>query len=333
MGGRAVAPTDRGSGRLAAAAGCHTAGRRAVPVFVEMDRSWLVGGVFRCGGRVLLCRRRADRDFYPDVWDLPGGHVEAGEDDVTALARECGEELSVDVVASVGVALLEPSPGMSFSVRMISGWRGTPRNAAPEEHSEIGWFSAEELEALPVADRRFVPLLAGLLRPSARLEIRREVSDVWTSVGGLHALSQQETYSPLLPACDAARFRPPELVGRWRARAEREPGLVLHGGWSGDQLIGFAVTTPVTPAAFELAALHVRPDWRGRGLADWLHRAVVAHVKGQGGLELRLWVVEENVRARRFYAKQGWRRVEGSRTVTVAGAPLPAIAYVYPLGG
>ncbi|HEX6682676.1 MAG TPA: GNAT family N-acetyltransferase [Candidatus Limnocylindrales bacterium] len=296
-----------------------------------MARSWLVGGVFRCGGRVLLCRRRADRDFYPDVWDLPGGHVEAGEDDTSALVRECGEELAVHVISSAGVALLEPSPGMSFSVRVVSGWRGNPRNAAPEEHSEIGWFTAAELEALPVADRRYVPLLTGLLHPSARLEIRREDSDVWASVGALHALSQQETYTALLPVCDRPRFRPADLAEKWRARAVRESGLVLHGGWSDDQLIGFAVTTRLTPAIFELNSLHVRPDWRGRGLADWLHRAAVAHVNGQGGLELRLWVLEQNLRARRFYDKHGWRRTEDSRIVTVGGTPLPAIAYAYSL--
>lgn len=290
-----------------------------------------MGGVLRCGGRLLLCRRRADRELYPAVWDLPGGHVEPAEDDATALARECAEELAIAVIDSVGVALLEPSPGMWLSVRMIVGWRGTPRNAAPEEHSEIGWFSADELAVLPVADQRFVPLLTGLLRPSARPEIRREESDVWESVGALHALSQQETYTRLLPPAGGSRFRPTALAEQWRARAAQEPGLALHGAWGDDQLIGFAVTTHAAPAAFELNALHVRPDWRGRGLADWLHRAVVAHVRGQGGIQLHLWVVEQNLRARRFYAKQGWRRAEGSRTVVVGGAPLPAISYAYRL--
>lgn len=126
--------------------------------------TWLVGGVLRRGGRVLLCHRRADRTSYPGVWDLPGGHVEPGEDDAAALARECREELAVDLASSVAVARLEPSPGVTFSIRLVSGWRGVPRNAAQEEHSEIGWFTAGELGALQLADRRYVPLLAALLR-------------------------------------------------------------------------------------------------------------------------------------------------------------------------
>lgn len=42
-------------------------------------------------GRVLLCHRCAARRWYPDVWDLPGGHVEGGESPGTALAREVYE--------------------------------------------------------------------------------------------------------------------------------------------------------------------------------------------------------------------------------------------------
>ena len=30
--------------------------------------------MLRCGERILLCHRRPDRAWYPDVWDLPGGH-------------------------------------------------------------------------------------------------------------------------------------------------------------------------------------------------------------------------------------------------------------------
>lgn len=51
-------------------------------------------------------------------------------------------------------------------LRLVSGWRGEPRNAAPDEHDEIGWFTADELGALRLADARSVPLLTVLLRPA-----------------------------------------------------------------------------------------------------------------------------------------------------------------------
>ena len=49
-----------------------------------------------CRGRsVLLCHRSPGRLWYPDVWDLPGGHVEPGEHPGQRPARELSEELGV----------------------------------------------------------------------------------------------------------------------------------------------------------------------------------------------------------------------------------------------
>jgi 8-oxo-dGTP diphosphatase len=50
---------------------------------ISVDRSArrarIVAAFLRDGNRVLLCHRSAARRWYPDVWDLPGGHVEDGE--------------------------------------------------------------------------------------------------------------------------------------------------------------------------------------------------------------------------------------------------------------
>jgi 8-oxo-dGTP diphosphatase len=51
-----------------------------------------VGGIaFDDRGRILLVN-----PSYKARWDLPGGILEAGEDPVTGLRREIGEELGVD---------------------------------------------------------------------------------------------------------------------------------------------------------------------------------------------------------------------------------------------
>ncbi len=232
------------------------------------------------------------------------------------------------MVTSFGVALVElSSPAMLLSVRLITGWRGAPRNTAAEEHDEIGWFTADQLRMLQLADARYTPLLTSLLRPTPSVQIRRIDEEAWESIGALHALSQHETYTSLLPGRPRVRFRPVDLVEHWRTRPNRA-ALVLHGGWMDENLVGFVATSPVAAQRFELNALHVRPDWHGRGLGEWLHRAALAHVRGQGGHECRLWVVAGNLRARRFYEKHGWRVSKGHRTVSLAGAAqLPAIEY------
>jgi 8-oxo-dGTP pyrophosphatase MutT (NUDIX family) len=46
---------------------------------------------------MLLRHRSPARLAYPDVWDFPGGHVEAGENPLGALRREVAEELGAEL--------------------------------------------------------------------------------------------------------------------------------------------------------------------------------------------------------------------------------------------
>lgn len=104
--------------------------------------------------RVLLVHRRADKHANPDVWDLPGGVVEHGESEVSALARELHEELGVQVATGSTSRLcrriVRPARNpVLLSAWLVSDWQGTPENVAPEEHDGLGWFSLEGLPPLP----------------------------------------------------------------------------------------------------------------------------------------------------------------------------------------
>jgi 8-oxo-dGTP diphosphatase len=59
----------------------------------------VVAGAWIDEGRILLCHRSPERQWYPDVWDLPLGHVEPGENPGDALKRELHEELGVTLTA------------------------------------------------------------------------------------------------------------------------------------------------------------------------------------------------------------------------------------------
>ncbi len=59
-----------------------------------------VGAFIVSDGRVLLGLRAHDRDFYPGVWDVFGGHVEVGESKEAALRRELDEELGIAPASS-----------------------------------------------------------------------------------------------------------------------------------------------------------------------------------------------------------------------------------------
>jgi 8-oxo-dGTP pyrophosphatase MutT (NUDIX family) len=113
-----------------------------------MDRV-VVGALVR-DGRVLLVHRRPDKRAYPDMWDLPGGVMEAGESELGALARELHEELGVQLATSSASHLCRVTAGPAerpalLSAWLVRDWQGTPANVAPEEHDDIGWFDLEEL--------------------------------------------------------------------------------------------------------------------------------------------------------------------------------------------
>ena len=101
-------------------------------------------------GRVLLGHRRPDKQAYPDVWDLPGGVMEAGESELETLVRELREELGVEVAVESATHLCRVSvvpvdePAL-LSAWLVRAWDGTPSNTAPEEHDELAWFGLDEL--------------------------------------------------------------------------------------------------------------------------------------------------------------------------------------------
>jgi 8-oxo-dGTP diphosphatase len=60
-----------------------------------MERIRCVGGIVRYDGRLLLVRR--GREPARGTWSVPGGHVEPGESDLEATAREVLEETGLVV--------------------------------------------------------------------------------------------------------------------------------------------------------------------------------------------------------------------------------------------
>ena len=70
-------------------------------------------------GRVLLGHRHPARRWYPDCWDLVGGHVEPGEAPHQAIVRECREELGVRVHDPVPMLLSVIDPTLDVHAFLV----------------------------------------------------------------------------------------------------------------------------------------------------------------------------------------------------------------------
>ena len=105
---------------------------------------------------VLLGKRALHRAFYPDVWDMPGGHCEPGEVPERTLVRELSEEIGVTPTAwylldEVRAEIPEEEESLILHLYVVTGWIGTPHNCMPEEHSEVAWFTLDDACSLTLA--------------------------------------------------------------------------------------------------------------------------------------------------------------------------------------
>ena len=127
----------------------------------------VVAGVLRTNGQMLLCHRRPDRISWPNVWDFPGGHIYNGESSAEALVRELEEELGVQIEPPRSPPWMTlRAENVELDLYLVDSWRGEPRNAAPEEHDDIRWFAADELELLDLADSSYIEVLRRASSPS-----------------------------------------------------------------------------------------------------------------------------------------------------------------------
>jgi 8-oxo-dGTP diphosphatase len=134
-----------------------------------LDVTQVVGAALVDGRRRVLVAQRGSGPLT-GLWEFPGGKVEPGESELSALVRECVEELGVEMQpqAFLGEVLLDGvvaggAPGAS-TLRVWSG-RIAAGEPVGHEHTELRWVGAEELADLDwiPADRPLLPAVRSLL--------------------------------------------------------------------------------------------------------------------------------------------------------------------------
>ncbi len=148
-----------------------------------------VAGVWYRDGRVLLTLRAAGIP-YAGQWCFPGGGMEAGEDEVTALKREWREELgtAIEPVRRAGEVWIRNARGrFPLHYYFVTGDDEAFR-PNPNEVAEVRWVPVEQIADLP--------------------DLLTSNRNIWASLG-----------PDPRAACEAGCVRPAERTGGdWRAQ-------------------------------------------------------------------------------------------------------------------
>ena len=94
--------------------------------------------------RFLICQRPAHK-ARGLLWEFAGGKVEPGETKEKALARECREELGVDIaVGGVFMELTHVYPDLTIHLTLF---HARIESGVPQllEHNALRWITPEEI--------------------------------------------------------------------------------------------------------------------------------------------------------------------------------------------
>jgi len=107
--------------------------------------------IFHNSRRQVLLFLRDDKPEipWPNVWDLPGGHVEPGETPEDCIVREMLEEIETDVRACTFLKAYDFSDRVEyvFSMKLEAEAESIPLH----EGQCLRWFEERELSGLPIA--------------------------------------------------------------------------------------------------------------------------------------------------------------------------------------
>lgn len=159
------------------------------------------------------------------------------------------------------------------------------------------------------------------------------------AIAVVHVRSWQAAYRGLVPQQYLDAMTP----------AQRRPGwerLLAETSWprngvlvaeADDGLVGFAGFGPTrdqdeNPATVaELATIYLAPEVWGEGIGSRLMAAALEIMAQAGYEEVTLWVLDTNVRARRFYEANGWHDDGSVKEDDTRGFALTEIRYRRPV--
>ena len=108
-------------------------------------------------GRILVMQRHPSSDFWPSLWELPGGKMDEGETFDQTLVRETKEEVGYDIEPTNLVGSSEfDLPHVRVVVLVMQAKIIGGEEQLSDEHIALKWVRRDELNGLqmvpPIAE-------------------------------------------------------------------------------------------------------------------------------------------------------------------------------------
>lgn len=124
--------------------------------------------------------------------------------------------------------------------------------------------------------------------------------------------------------------------GRWAAKLDR-PGLHTLLCVDGGEIVGTSSFCRSRWEQYdgwgEIVSIYLLPDSMGKGLGKLLMERTVSELLQLGYKDIFLWVLAENIRARAFYERFGFRQTDDVLSDSIGGKNLREIRYALQAGG
>ena len=121
----------------------------------------VVGAIIKDGDRYLVGQRAANK-AQGGLWEFMGGKIEQDETPEQALARECREELNLEIEDERIIdSVVHEYPEKTIRLTLISCSPKSGSIPKALEHQQIRWVTVEEMTTMPFcpADRDLLPVL------------------------------------------------------------------------------------------------------------------------------------------------------------------------------
>ena len=109
----------------------------------------VVGAIIKDGDKYLIGQRPAHKS-QGGLWEFMGGKIEPGETPEEALARECREELALEIEESRIIdSVIHEYPEKTIRLTLLECRPKAGSVPQAHEHQAIRWVTPEEMRGMP----------------------------------------------------------------------------------------------------------------------------------------------------------------------------------------